>query len=127
MAVRNVVTQWLVTWGVLGLVTGIGLAFGDTGHLLASWLIIIVLVGAVVAGMIASLAFSWGFLTLLTNQKHSAISRAATGTITGAISASLLGWFVLGVQWWYALIWGPLAGAVSAVVGLWLESRAGGK
>jgi hypothetical protein len=124
VAVKNVVTQWLLTWGVLGLLTGIGLSFGDTGHLPVSWLIIIVLVGAVVAGMIAGLTFSWVTLTLLTSEAHNPISRAVTGAIAGAVSALLLGWFVLGVQWSYALIWGALAGVISVVVGLHFESRA---
>ena len=47
-----------------------------------------------------------------------------TGATTGAVSALLLGWFVLGVQWRYTLIWGALAGVTSVVVGFHFESKA---
>jgi MFS family permease len=119
---RNVVTQWIVTWGLLGVVTGIGLTFGDTGHLPVLWMIIIVLVGAMVAGLIAGLGFSWVNFILPTNHRRSPISRAIIGLITGAISAFLVGWFVLGVQWRYAIIWGAVAGVISVAVGLRLKT-----
>ena len=54
---KNLVTQWIVTWGLLGVVSGLGLVFGDTGHVPASWVLIIVPIGAVVAGFI--IEFLW--------------------------------------------------------------------
>ena len=124
---KNLVTQWIVTWGLLGLVTGLGLIFGDTGHLPASWVLIIVPIGAVVAGLIAAVGFGWVLSLLPDNVGRGPIGRTIAGAIVGASSAFLLGWFVLGVQWRYALVWGAFVGVISVVVGVRLKTKTEGK
>ena len=124
---KILVTQWLVTWGLLGVVTGFGLILGDTGHLPASWVLIIVPFGAVVAGLAAVVGFGL-VLTLLPDKVgRGSIGRMIAGAIVGASSAFLLGWFGLGVKWRYALIWGAAAGIMSVVVGLQARTGARGK
>jgi hypothetical protein len=115
---KHLVTQWVVTWGLLGAVAGFGLTLGDTGHLPPSWILIIVPIGAGVAGLIAVVGFGWVLYLLPDNVGRGSIAKMITGAVVGASSAFLLGWFVLGVQWRYALIWGAVAGVVSVVVGL---------
>ena len=124
---KNLVIQWIVTWGSLGVVSGLGLILGDTGHLPASWVLIIVPIGAVVAGLIAAVGFSWVLYLLPDKVGHDSIGRMIAGAIVGASSAFILGWFGLGVQWRYALIWGAVAGIMSAVVGLRAGIGAKGK
>jgi hypothetical protein len=116
-----------VTWGLLGVVTGFGLILGDTGHLPASWVLIIVPFGAVVAGLAAVVGFGLVLNLLPDKVGRSPIGRMIGGAIVGASSAFLLGWFGLGVQWRYALIWGAVAGIMSAVVGLQDRTGARGK
>ena len=115
---KKLATQWLVTWGLLGVVTGFGLILGDTGHLPASWVLIIVPIGAVAAGFIAVAGFGLVIYLLPDSVGRGPIGKMITAAIVGAVSAFLMGWFVLGVQWRYALIWGALAGMMSVVVGL---------
>ena len=121
---KNLVTQWIVTWGLLGGATGFGLFFGDTGHLPASWILIIVPVGGAAAGLMAAVGFRWVLYLLPDNVGRDPIGRLIAGAIVGAGSAFLLGWFVLGVQWRYALIWGALAGLISVLIGLRLKTKA---
>ena len=124
---KKLVTQWLVTWGLLGVVTGFGLILGDTGHLPASWVLIIVPFGAVVAGLAAVVGFGLVLNLLPDKVGRGSIGRMIAGAIVGASSAFLLGWFGLGVQWRYALIWCAFDGLVSAVVGLQARTGARGK
>jgi hypothetical protein len=112
---RTFFRQWIVAWGLLGVVTGLGLIFGDTGHLPASWIMIIVPAGAVVAGLIAAVGFGWALYLLPDNVGSGPTGRMIIGVIVGAVSAFLLGWFVLGVTWRYAIIWGAVAGVLSVV------------
>lgn len=116
---KHLVTQWVVTWGLLGVATGFGLTLGDTGHLPPSWILIIVPMGAVVAGLIAVVGFGWALYFLPDNVGHSSMAKMITGAVVGASSAFLLGWFVLGVQWQYALIWGAVAGIISVGIGMY--------
>jgi hypothetical protein len=120
---KHLVAQWVVTWGLLGVVSGLGLVFGDTGHLPASWILIIVPVSAVVAGFIAAVGFGWALYLLPDMVGRNLMGSMIVGAIVGASSTFLLGWFVLGVQWRYAIIWGAVAGVMSAVVSLRFQTK----
>ena len=123
---KHLVRQWVFTWGLLGVVSGLGLILGDTGHLPASWLVIVVTIGAVVAGLIAVIGFALLVYLLPSGLGRNPVGRTGVGAIAGAASALLLGWFVLGVEWRHALVWGAFAGVISVLVGLRLQIRAKG-
>jgi hypothetical protein len=120
---KHLVAEWVVTWGLLGVVSGLGLVFGDTGHLPASWILMIVPVSAVVASFIAAVGFGWALYLLPDMVGRNLMGSMIVGAIVGASSTFLLGWFVLGVQWRYAIIWGAVAGVMSAVVSLRFQTK----
>lgn len=78
------------------------------------------------AGFIAAVGFGWVSYLLRNTIRPGTLAKMVAGVFTGADSAFLIGWFVLGVQWQYALIWGAGAGMISVVVGLRLKAGAEG-
>jgi hypothetical protein len=120
---KRYLLRWLITWGLLGVATGVGLSLGDTGHLPASWILIIVPVSNLVAGLAAVAGYRGVLYLLPARVGDHPVGRIIAGAIVGAISVFGLGWFVLGVQGTYAMVWGATAGVVS--VGIELRANTG--
>ncbi len=114
--------RWATVWSLLGVLVGIPLAFGDTGHLLPILVPISLGTVAGLGGALASQFFRLLCCYLGRVLKPGPLLRLLLAGLAGSLAAICLYYLGLGVRFWFILAGGVVAGVLSV-----LAAGAGGE